>query len=301
MKRLIWEEKEQAAALWTECFHTDEDYNRQVAFHQEYPVMEDAWGMEEDGKAVSILSLLPCHWVGNRNGQEAILRGSYVYGVCTGKQYRGRGLSRRLMAETLKMMKNRGEQFAVLMPAEKPLFDFYRGQGFQTCAALSVRELTGKEGQQLGLESSRWADQGLELVSADPSEYTALRRRLLADKADVFLWEERHAAYAKLEAQYCDGDLYLLRKDGEAVGLAACWTYPPENGEPGQYAVKELLCPQELHPGAAALLCQKAKGYPVKIFLPPWEEGAKIPYGMVYWLQEEHPQVQEGYLALTMD
>ena len=55
---------------------------------------------------------------------------AYVYAVATDPAYRGRGLCRTLMAETMEVLKNSGYSGVVLVPQKPGLINMYAGMGF---------------------------------------------------------------------------------------------------------------------------------------------------------------------------
>ena len=55
---------------------------------------------------------------------------AYVYAVATDPAYRGRGLCRTLMAETMGVLKNSGYSGVVLVPQKPGLVNMYAGMGF---------------------------------------------------------------------------------------------------------------------------------------------------------------------------
>lgn len=76
----------------------------------------------QDGKLLAALYWFDCSWEGKPF--------AYLYAVATGKQYRGQGLCRRLMAGTHEHLKYLGYAGAVLVPGEPSLFDLYGKMGY---------------------------------------------------------------------------------------------------------------------------------------------------------------------------
>ena len=64
----------------------------------------------------------------------------YIFYAATSPEYRGKGLMGKLIKDTLSALKTRGGDCAVLIPAEKSLFDFYSKFGFETAFSLDQKE-----------------------------------------------------------------------------------------------------------------------------------------------------------------
>ena len=64
----------------------------------------------------------------------------YIFYAATSPEYRGKGLMGKLLKDTLSTLKTRGGDCAVLIPAEKSLFDFYSKFGFETAFFLDQKE-----------------------------------------------------------------------------------------------------------------------------------------------------------------
>ena len=91
---------------------------------------------------------------------------AYLYAIATLKSHRGKGLAKKLIAETQEILKARGYAGAILVPGEPSLFDFYEKIGYRT--ATTVTEISATAG-----------DAPVALHKIDPAEYGALRKTLL--------------------------------------------------------------------------------------------------------------------------
>ena len=58
--------------------------------------------------------------------------GYYIYGVCVGKDFRGRGLFRAIMVHAESEARTRGADFVCLVPANERLSDTYMRMGYNT-------------------------------------------------------------------------------------------------------------------------------------------------------------------------
>lgn len=287
--------KSQLMNLWQQCFEADERY-LDLAFSRSYPLFDTKVLLQGD-RVAAALSLLPCDWSDGTTQR----KGYYVYGVGTLPEFRRQGLSTQLMRETLEYLRQKGADFAILMPAEQHLFSFYKKQGFELCSSICAKALAQEEQDALMHKAAhlrRSEGWSIEPLSRG-EQYDALRRSLLHGK-DAILWEPRHYQYADREAAYYGGHLFQLCHEGTAQACAACW--PQERDGKRYVVVKEFLCPESERESCLALLAELAGKRPLALMLPSWEEGEKRPFGMIYWLNEEHPSAeQQAYFALTLD
>ena len=64
----------------------------------------------------------------------------YIFYAATSPEHRGKGLMGELLFETVSALKTRGGDCAVLIPAEKSLFDYYSRFGFTTAFYVEQKE-----------------------------------------------------------------------------------------------------------------------------------------------------------------
>lgn len=89
-------------------------------------------------------------------------KGSYIYGVATLPEYRGRGLARELIAETLEQMRARGVGYTMLIAEKEELQEWYKRQGFTLKSG--VLEICGeKDGMNFALDDTS-KNQGMYYV-----------------------------------------------------------------------------------------------------------------------------------------
>ena len=91
---------------------------------------------------------------------------AYLYAVATHPDFRGRGLCRRLMAETEAHLTANGYAGVLLVPEKPSLRQMYAKMGYQECTAVS--EFSCGQGEAPA-----------ELRSVTPEAYARLRRKLL--------------------------------------------------------------------------------------------------------------------------
>ena len=78
---------------------------------------------EEDGRLAAMLHLIPF--------ESELGRTTYIYGVATDPDYRGRGLASGLMREAMRRIAEEEEDAAILNPSQESLKDYYAPFGFE--------------------------------------------------------------------------------------------------------------------------------------------------------------------------
>ena len=114
----------------------------------------------EDGAVAAALYWFDC-------GLEGV-RLAYLYAVATDPAYRGRGLCRSLMADTMDVLTAAGYRGAILVPQEEGLIRMYAGMGFVPCSG--VREFHALA-----------AENPIPVRRVDAVEFARLRRGLLPE------------------------------------------------------------------------------------------------------------------------
>ena len=93
---------------------------------------------------------------------------AYIYAVATLKSHRGRGLAKKLMTQTHDILRQKGYAGAILVPAGKGLFDYYKALGYRTATGVERLECVAG-GAPVALEE------------IPPEEYAHLRRGFLPE------------------------------------------------------------------------------------------------------------------------
>ncbi|MGM9683671.1 MAG: GNAT family N-acetyltransferase [Eubacteriales bacterium] len=118
--------RERLIRMWTECFGDSEATAREFFACRGVNTV-----MLNSGETVSAMaSLVPVEV--RRQGGRTSLRGFYIYGVCVGPQYRGRGLFREVMAEAESRAVITGGGFVCLIPADEGLARTYGKMGYSS-------------------------------------------------------------------------------------------------------------------------------------------------------------------------
>ena len=128
---------------------------------------------------------------------------AYIYAVATDPAYRGRGLCRTVMDDTMEVLRSRGYAGAILLPQEQWLISMYTGMGFEACTTVT----------------EQWFPAG-EAISArriDEKEYAALRRHYLP-VGGVIQEGENMRFLAGMAAFYKGGDfIAAVTADGDEL------------------------------------------------------------------------------------
>lgn len=120
---------------------------------------------------------------------------AYVYAVVTHPEHRGKGLCRRLLAQTHERLKAQGYASVLLVPEQPELRRMYEKLGYQTCTAVS--EFSCAAGAI-----------AVPLRAIGPAEYAELRRDFLPEGSVV--QEGENLDFLAAQAQFYAGETFLL-------------------------------------------------------------------------------------------
>lgn len=120
---------------------------------------------------------------------------AYIYAVVTDPRHRGKGLCRKLMADVQALLKQRGYDSIMLVPADEGLREMYRKMGYETCTHIGKLLCDAGEAP-------------VTIRSVAPEEYAALRRQLLPENS--VLQEGTQLPFLAAQAQLFAGRDFLL-------------------------------------------------------------------------------------------
>ena len=142
--------------LWQTCFGDEEQFID--SFLIRYYSRRRMLSIERDGRMAAMLHLLPF--------ESELGRTTYIYGVASAPEYRGRGLATELMREAMRLAGERGDDalFLIPTPGEEWLRDFYGGFGLE--GRIPVEFVT-RDGFDFG--TGRAADDVAMLWLRDPA------------------------------------------------------------------------------------------------------------------------------------
>lgn len=110
----------QLIEIWQEAFGDSEDLI--TAFLNETVRPDEIYVWVEEGVTAGVLYALPCTIRGKK--------GFYWYALATRKEYRCRGIMRKLMEKAARDAEAAGSSFIWLVPADEGLFRYYTQYGF---------------------------------------------------------------------------------------------------------------------------------------------------------------------------
>ena len=151
----------------------------------------------DNKQPVAALYWFDCRW------QEQRL--AYIYGVATAQSHRGKGLCRRLMADTEQLLRQQGYAGILLVPAKPGLFDFYEAMGYRRFGGIRQWEAT--------------AGAPISLTQLSPAQYTAARAHFLP--AGSVVQDGPLLAFLSTYARFYGGDGFLVccaDDDGTLMG-----------------------------------------------------------------------------------
>ncbi len=225
--------------LWTETFGDSETFLNQffsTAFHP-----DRCRCVTIENEIIAALYWFDCSY------QELPI--AYIYAVATAKTYRRQGICHKLMADTHLHLNTLGYKGVLLVPANEPLFTFYKNLGYETCCYLQKF-------------SCMAANNPISIRRIAKTEYASLRKKFLPQNAVI--QEKENLDFLETQAELFAGENFLLtayKKDDILYGI-------------------ELLGNPKAAPEiTAALGC--GKGH----FRIP---GKEIPFAMYYPLEDSH-------------
>lgn len=164
----------------------------------------------ENGVPVSALYWFDCMLDGQKF--------AYLYAVATKEACRGKGLARRLIAETHDRLREKGYAGAILVPGTKELFGMYEKMGYR--AAGTVREFSAQRG-----------DSPAAFTQIDAREYARLRRQYLPVGGVV--QEGAALDFLQTQCRLYKGEDFLLAAAKEGDMLIAQELLGNEKAAPG--------------------------------------------------------------------
>ncbi len=186
----------QLQALWKEAFG-DEDAVIDSFFSTAY-ASDRCRCITEGDEILAALHILDC-----KCDDRPV---AYLYAVATAKKHRRKGLCRRLMEDTRRVLGELGYHGILLMPENEALRRFYGSMGYETCTA--VTEF-----------SCRAGDTPATLQPLTAQEYAARRRAFLP--AGGVLQEGVTLDYLVANCRLFAGEGFLYAENAELLGDAS--------------------------------------------------------------------------------
>lgn len=266
-------DKQALVQNWQDAFGDDSAFINFV--FDQFAGLEHTVLARENGQAIASICAIPVT-LGR-------YKGVYLYGVNTRKDFRGRKVMDTLLRYLHQKEAQAGMDFAVLVPAERSLFDYYARYGYKT---LFYRRQLDKP-----IALNLWAQAEFDSVTA--LRLRQLRARFLGEEVVCFA-EKNHAAM--LQSLYTAGATTVETEDGYGVFF--------QKGDLLTFA--ELAARDDRAANRILEACRQHTGArQAKIYLPRYGsvflgEGAEQPYGQLCWLCGEHT-LQDPYMGLMGD
>ena len=200
------EDVEQIKKLWKNVFGDSDDYI--IRYLKEF--LPYVCIYKENRFIKGMVSLIPI----TMNDK----KGRYVYAAATEEKSRGRGIATKLLEYAQKFIKQQNEDFLVLVPAEKSLFDFYKKRGYRAVSPLKIIECDDISSGSTHLEAKKIL----------PKKLSELREKFFK-KENFIAWGEKELEYIW---KIYDGNFFHIT--GDEVSLRDI-----ETGEDVAYAIAQ--------------------------------------------------------------
>lgn len=206
VRKLSQKEHIRTRKLWEAVFPEDTpeflDY-----YYTEKTKDNEIYVIEDAGKIVSMIQLNPYYM---RVGNEVFLT-HYIVAVATEEGYRHRGLMRKLMEAVLQVLKDKGEPFTFLMPANEVI---YQPFGFEVICRQSEEKVFGKPCTDGRVEITKAGLTDCPEIAGLANE--VLRRYDVATQRDAAYYERLLS-----ELQSEGGDIFLTKRQGRIEGICS--------------------------------------------------------------------------------
>lgn len=267
--------KAQLAANWQTAFGDDAAYTDFV--FDRFAGLEHTWLAIEKDEVVASVCAVPVT-LGKYTG-------IYVYGVNTRKDKQKQGVMDGLLRFVHEAEKAEGAQFAVLIPANKPLFDYYEKFGYKTffwrrCLLLEIR-------------NNLWAQADFDTLTA--ARLSQMRSRFI----DTDYVKFSQSAHAAMMQDLYTGGATTVETEG---GYGVYFTTKSDILEFRELMAADNLAANRLLEAAR----QKSGCSSARLYLPRYSElylgegGEEQAYGQLCWLLEEH-RLSDPYMGLMCD
>ncbi len=288
-----WGMQRELAALWEECFG---EPSRQVKFFFNNAFQpQNCLVYLAEGKLAAMVHLLPSGVLWNGGFVQA----HYIYAAATKPEYRSNGYMRALLNCAAYIGRRRGDEFSLLLPANRSLYRYYAAAGYFHLFELRNLELNKEQVADFS-EGRPFCP-----VLPDYRKMKLLRNKLLSDLSGSVLWDARAVAYADSINRLYGGKLICTR-NGQHFAYALC-----RELEGGICEVEELMSRPEDLP---FLLGNLLKGFPAENYrfrLPNDHKlfpsmGEASQFGMIKPLGKRKAEdlldgAYKPYLGLTLD
>ena len=207
---------EEITDLWLSCFaERREAVDLFFAVH-DYPTNTLVLKVSE--RIVAMVHMLPLEILTDAGRLQA----HYIYAAATHQAFRGKGLMGQLMARAAEEGAARGDHYALLLPADPGLYDFYGKHGFVRFFKTAFCDFSRRE-----LENAAFAPGTVTTrANATPPQLTPRALRTTRDSCVAVcsgsaVWSEQAIDYAVRVTQLYGGQLVTTHSEGR-LAYALC-------------------------------------------------------------------------------
>jgi len=202
---------EEITDLWLSCFaERREAVDLFFAVHY-YP--KNTLVLKLGERIVAMVHMLPLEILTDAGRLQA----HYIYAAATHQAFRGQGLMGRLMARAAEEGVARGDHYALLLPADPGLYDFYGKHGFVRFFKTAFCEFSRRELENAGYVSSTVAAR----ANVTPRALRTTRDRGVAVRRGSAVWSEQAIDYAVRVTKLYGGQLVTTHSEGR-LAYALC-------------------------------------------------------------------------------
>lgn len=249
-------------------------------FEQKYISTDICYAIEDKDKICCMLFTVPCKIT--IDGEKK--KGHYIYGACTLPEYRHRGLMHKLIDYAKSCTAEKGDEFSVLLPASKALYEFYGDMGYRALFTAQNEVITRESLPDLHSDI---------LYSSEVSvkEMAKLRNSLCNKYNGSVIYNRKILSYAINYATECRG------------GAVQCeYGYVIYAYDGSKLIVLELMCEKENLATMLGILKEICKASQIMLRLPPWLSDNCDSFGMVKILGTvDTTEFNNAYLGLPFD
>ncbi|AHF06503.1 acetyltransferase [Desulfitobacterium metallireducens DSM 15288] len=278
--------------IWKRCFG-DADSFIDFYYDNRYKA-EDTVVLLDKGQIAAMLTQIPIRVV---TQDQRSLNSAMFYAIATHPDDQHRGLATQIIDFSNQFLGQTQKELSVLVPAGKPLFDFYRKLGYQEGFYIRESVLQGNELDPFALHKIS----PCRISAITPEKYNQRRDQQLKGKLYV-AYNDEEIAYQKKLSQMSGAEIYAL-DCGEGQGCVAI-----ERVTYDKVLIKEILISGELIPNALKEIALhiSAKEYVVRTptYLGENLGGSIHPFGMFKMQRKSDVEITpeaSGYLGLAFD
>lgn len=186
--------------LWSEVFH-DEDWYLDLFFKNIFDRKNTLVGKTE-GKIVAMLYMVP-YKLKYENSVYDIM---YLYALATNKDFRKKGIMKRLIKKSEEIVESLGYIGSFLVPAEESLVSYYENMGFDKVIGSNIYDCDS----EVRVAEIPDIQNNMDLELNNRKNHIILSEKQEFVNNQVFLHEQFIKKNEKIKSDYC----YIVNDDG---------------------------------------------------------------------------------------